>query len=366
MRYLRAEARMRRIISGLLATVLVSAIGCSHARYSAANLPNEYMAPHHVSARHVDLSQMPRTTVPAEWLQPGDSVEVSIATGVESGPVPKYKLRVDNQGQVDVPLVGATMVAGLTPNAASQRIRDESVQRGMYVDPKVTVTVDKKRTFQVSVVGAVNEPDTYEIPAANCDLLTAITMAKGVSDEASRFIEIRHSPTTLQALANTAPPVGPDGVALVSYQSASPPPVVNLDLAQLQAMPPHSLQLYDGSVVSVTREPSRKVSVIGLVTKPSQIDMPDGEDLTLLSAIAQAGGTTLSIADKVHVIRTLDSSQQPVVIEASLSAARSGSGDNLRLAQGDIVSVEETPSTITLQAIRSFFRVGFSAAVPGL
>ena len=85
MRYLRAEARMRRILSGLLLPVMLSAIGCSHARYSAANLPQEYMAPHHVSARHVDLSQMPRASAPSEWLQPGDTVEVSIATGVETG-----------------------------------------------------------------------------------------------------------------------------------------------------------------------------------------------------------------------------------------------------------------------------------------
>ncbi len=366
MRYLTAEARMRRIISGLLAAGLLSAIGCSHARYSAANLPNEYMAPHHVSARHVDLSQMPRTTVPSEWLQPGDTVEVSVATGVEKGPPAKWELRIDSAGGIDVPLVGPVSVAGLTPNVAAERIRDESVRRGLYVDPKVTLTIDQRRSYQITVVGAVNEPNTYEIPATSCDLMTALTMAKGVSDEASRFIEIRHSSTAIAELAKQPPPVGPEGVALASYQPPNLAPVMNIDLANLSAIPPGALQLLDGSVVSVAREPKRVVSVIGLVKKPNQVDMPEGEDLTLLDAIAISGGTSLSIADKVHVVRSAPNGVGPVVIEASLSDARSGGPDNLRLAPGDIVSVEETPTTMVVQSIQSFFRFGFSAAVPGL
>jgi len=356
---------MHRIQSSCVIALLVTASGCSHAMYSAANLPAEYMAPHHVSARHVDLSSMSRNAIPAEWLQTGDSVEVTMATGVETGPVPKWKLTVDNSGMIDVPLVGATPVAGLTPTVAADRIRDESIRKGVFIDPKVTVSMEEKRTFQVSVVGAVNEPDTYEIPASNCDLLTAITMAKGVSDEASRYIEIRHSPTAIQQLANQAPPSGPEGIALASYQPASLPPVVNLDLAELQSTPSEMLRVLDGSVINVTREPTRTISVIGLVNRPRTVEMPAGEDITVLEAIAEAGGTKLSIADKVQIVRSSKNRPTPVVIEVSLADARSGGPDNLRLAAGDIISVEETPTTMALQTIQSFFRIGFNAAVPG-
>jgi polysaccharide export outer membrane protein len=332
--------------------------------YSAGNLPREFIAPQHISARHVDFSRMQRNVMPAEWLQPGDKVNVSIATGVETGNVPKWDLVVDSQGTVDVPLVGATPVAGLSPNAAAERIRLDSIRRGLFIDPKVTVAVTQPRTYRVSVVGAVNKPDTYDIPVSDCDILTALTMAEGVSDSASRFVQIRHSPQTLRNLAQTQT-VGPDGVALASFQNASPPPVVNLDLSKLQSTPSNDLQLYEGSVISVEREPKRFVSVIGLVRLPKQVDMPDGEDLMLLDAIAVAGGTTLSIADKVQIVRTIPGNPTPIVIEASLKEARSGGNSNLRLAAGDVVSVEETPSTIVLQTIQTFFRVGFSAALPG-
>lgn len=365
--YPQSDARMRRFIYSMLGTaVLLVASGCSHAMYSAANIPGEYVAPHHVSAKHIDFSQMQRNSVPTEWLQAGDSLEITIATGLETGSPAKQPGRIDEAGNVDVSLIGSVPVAGLTPTVAAERIRDQSIQRGVYVNPNVTVTIAEKRTYSVSVVGAVNEPDTYEIPASNCDLLTALTKAKGVSDEASRFIEIRHSPGALEQLAKKPPPVGPEGVALASYQPTSLPPVVNLDLAELQSTPPAMLQLLDGSVINVTREPSRTISVMGLVNRPQKVEMPAGEDITVLEAIAEAGGTTISLADKVQIVRSSESSPTPIVIEVSLADARSGGPDNMRLAPGDIVSVKETPTTMALQTIRSFFRVGFSAAVPGL
>jgi len=88
--------------------------------------------------------------------------------------------------------------------------------------------------------------------------------------------------------------------------------------------------------------------------------------LMLLEAIAQAGGTALSIADKVHVVRNLPGRNRPAVIEVSLADARNGGPDNLRLAAGDVVSVEETGFTMAVQTLQSFFRVGFTAAMPGL
>lgn len=351
----------------LLVILLGVASGCSQTRYSASTLPRQFAASRHVSARHIDFTTMRRNSVPTEWLQAGDEVSVSIATGVERGEAPHWELTVGPDGTLNTPLVGTTPVAGLNPSAAAARIRDDGIRRGIYVDPKVTVLLEKKRSFKVAVVGAVNKPDTYELPASNCDLLAALTMAEGVSDEASRFVQIRHSPTTLQSMAMEPPVVGPGGIVLASFNSQTPPqPVVNLDLANLQSVPEDALRLYDGSVVQVTRETKRFVSVMGLVQSAKRVEMPDGEDFHLLDAVAQAGGTTLSIADKVFVIRSAPGQGEPIVIEASLKEAREGGDSNLLLAAGDVVSVEETPATVTLQAIQTFFRVGFSAALPGI
>lgn len=353
--------------TGLLVACLLGILsGCTQGRYSAGTLPNQFVAPHHVSARHTDFTSLRRNSPPNEWLQAGDEVTVSIATGIEIGKAPQWNLTVAPDGSINVPLVGATPVAGLTPNAAANQIRDDAIRRGIYVAPKVTLSTVKKRSFKVAVVGAVNKPDTYEIPATSCDLLTAITVAEGVSDEASRFIQIRHSPATLQSIALESSATDANGVSLASYNNDHRPSVINIDLANLQSISEEALRLYDGSVVQVSREPKRLVSVLGLVRNAKRVEMPAGEDLHLLDAIAQAGGTTLSVADKVLVVRSISGQADPIVIEASLKNARQGGDSNLRLAAGDVVSVEETPATVIIQAIQTFFNVGFNAPVPGL
>ena len=192
-------------------------------------------------------------------------------------------------------------------------------------------------------------------------------MAEGVTDDASRFVQIRHSPITLQNLAqNQSMQVGPNGVALASYALPPTSTVVDVDISELSDLPPQSLNLFDGSVVSVKREPKRFVTVQGLVKDPKKVEMPIGEELTLLDAIAEAGGTTLSVADKVYITRNSLNSAQPVVIQASLADARSGGKSNLRLMHGDSVSVAETTPTVLVQAVQTFFNFGFNFGLPGL
>ena len=52
------------------------------------------------------------------------------------------------------------------------------------------------------------------------------------------------------------------------------------------------------------------------------------------------------------------------MIEASIRDAKGDGASNLRIAAGDVISVEETPLTFALGTIQTFFRFGFSAALP--
>jgi polysaccharide export outer membrane protein len=310
----------------------------------------------------LDLSALSHHDRPAELLQPGDSVELTVVTGIETTPAPKWTLRVNDQGMLDVPLVGPVPAADLTPRDAESRIRDESIRRGVYIAPKVTLTVAERRKFRITVAGAVKEPGTYEIPVSDCDVLAAITQAKGLDEDASTRIEVRHPLNSQTGLASTAITEG------ISQASANQPTVgerFEFDIAEVGMVQPAQLHLRDGSVVMVARQPKRVVNVMGLVRLPAQVEIPPGEDLMLLDAIAQAGGTTISFADQVQIVRRIPNQPQPVVISASLRSARMGAADNLRLAPGDLVSVEETPTTLVVDTLRTFFRVGFAANVPG-
>lgn len=339
----------------LLFAALVGCAGCQSATYQAAKLPPEIAAGRVDSARKVDLSSLARTSVRSEAIYPGDVVEVTIATGLEEKSPERWPLRVSDAGDVGVPLVGTVHVAGLLLPDAEQAIRHECINRRLYRDPQVSVLLRNRKTVRVSVVGAVAKPGTYELPSVNCDLLAALIAAGGLTPEASTIVEIRNMPdaTAVYTAANPSRTVAQTGSVRIDLIAAG-----------------HGLnpdyRIEDGSVIMVREQEPKTIQVIGLVRKPDQLKIPPDEEVRLLDAIAMAGGLTTELADKVHVIRNLESSDQPVVIQASMREAKRGGSANLRLAPGDVVSVEETPLTFTVSTIQNFIRFGFSAAIPGL
>ena len=110
--------------------------------------------------------------------------------------------------------------------------------------------------------------------------------------------------------------------------------------------------------MTVERRDPESIQVTGLVNKAGEIKYPIGTELRLLDAISQAGWTSNQGANKVYIIRN---TPRPIVMEASLREAKRNVNENIRLAPGDVVSVEQTPTTVmidTLKLIR--FAVGTS------
>lgn len=113
----------------------------------------------------------------------------------------------------------------------------------------------------------------------------------------------------------------------------------------------------------VTRHDPKPVHVMGLVNKPGQYDLPVNQDLRVLDAIAMAGGASSSVAEKVFVIRQVPGQSEAKVVRVRLSKAKRDGVENLKLAAGDIVSIEQTPFTFALEAVKSFVRVGLSSSL---
>jgi polysaccharide export outer membrane protein len=308
------------------------------------------------ASRTPDLTSLGQSRPNTEQIFAGDVLDVEVSTGLERNAFSnRWKLRVGDDGVVAVPLVGPVPVAGLILPQAEEAIHHASVERGIYRNPQVTVQVAERRSIRVSVVGEVARPGDYNVPLAQADLLAAIAMAGGLkSDSAGDMIEISYPPN-------------PYAVRQASYPGGPPSPVagrsVTIDLRDVSEQKP-DIHLENGSVVMVTRKPARMFTVQGLVKKPGEFDGLNDRDIRLLDALAMAGGRTMEIADRVLIFRTVEGSDQPVVITASVSEAKKGGPGNLLIAPGDIVSVEETPVTFALGTITRFARLGFSAAVP--
>ncbi len=83
---------------------------------------------------------------------------------------------------------------------------------------------------------------------------------------------------------------------------------------------------------------SKKVSIIGQVSKPGSLSWNDG--MKLFEAVAQSGGFT-SIADSNHVILTRQTAPgKSVTVTVSVDAIAEGSQPDIALQAGDSIKVD--------------------------
>ena len=349
-----------------VALLALSSSGCQQRLFYAHSLPPQFAAPRITNVQRLDLSRLARDSVKADVIYSGDVLDYMVVTGLEDKLPQVVPLRVAADGTINVPLIGPLPVAGLELTEAERIIHDESIRHGIYRDPQISLIVRNRRSFGVTIVGAVEKPGFQEIAAPNSNLLAAIVAAGGLTKDASPIIEIRHPPQpVIAANFNEPPPQDRTGAEFAGWRrratAMAPPRTQRINLEEAAATGNGDFQLADGSVVMVMKQPERSVHVMGLVRKPDQLKFPTDQDLNLLDAISSAGGRTTELADKVHIIRQSPQGGPPIVIEASIREAKSDGASNLRLAAGDVVSVEETPLTFMFVTLQQMIRFGFSA-----
>src|SRR5262249_34257257 len=93
-------------------------------------------------------------------------------------------VRLDQDGNIVLPLIGTVAVGGLTTPAAQERIEEQLKNGGYLINPKVTVAVAEFQGRQYAVAGGVNQPGTYALKSNKIGLMTAISEAHGVRENA--------------------------------------------------------------------------------------------------------------------------------------------------------------------------------------
>jgi polysaccharide export outer membrane protein len=361
-----AERQTRRHLSSALAVMLAAVValpGCAQRVYRADRLPVELTARLPVPIDTINLSGLADRPAQTEVICPGDVLEVSILTDYNKLTTTATPVRVAGDGTVEVPLVGRVQVAGQEVEQAEQTIIAESQVRGIFRNPCITLSMKQPRTNKITIVGAVNAPGVHDLPRRSSTLLAALVAAGGLSKEAGPDVEIRHSKPP------SARPLGPGGSpegALTAHEQPAGEPAgmivrVNLATAAQDRKAPYLLE--DGDVVHVFKRELERIAVLGLVRKPGSFEFPANRPLRVLDAIALAEGTPNPVADKVVLIRRPAGKPEPVNIAVSIQKAKNGS-ENLELQPGDTVVVEQTPATVVVDIVQTFFRVGFSATFP--
>jgi polysaccharide export outer membrane protein len=196
---------------------------------------------------------------PSLRLGSGDLIDVT----VYNVPDLTTKTRVGTNGDVYLPLIDYVHVAGLTAEQAQNLIQKRLADGGFIKDPHVSVFVDQYSSDGVSVLGEVARPGIF--PAVGEQrLFDLISAAGGLTEKAGHSITITHRGESNQS----------ESISLSR---------------NLADNPANNVAIYPGDTIIVRK--ADVVYVVGDVGKPSGFLMDSGH-LTVLQAIALAGGTT--------------------------------------------------------------------------
>jgi polysaccharide export outer membrane protein len=254
---------------------------------------------------------------------PEDLLEVSVFE------VPELNrtVRVSEKGAISLPLIGEVKVAGLTAREVEIRLREVLAEK--YVaDPQVTVLVKEFASRKVSVLGAVGKPGVYEMLGPR-NLMQVLSQAGGLTPQAGAELFV------IRRTRRGGDP-GQEADTPVETRTA-------IDIQRLitHKDPALNVAIEAGDIVSVPIDRPIYIYVDGAVKTPGRIEQLESRPITLLQAIAKAGGATdLANLKKVQVIRKGGGTQETVVL--NVQKIRDGKAADPTLQEGDVVVVPET------------------------
>ena len=241
----------------------------------------------------------------AMTIGPGDLLDLTVFN------VPELilKVRVDSKGIVSLPLLGDVSLSGMTVHDAQLAIVSELVERELVRKPQVSLLVEEFATQGITVYGEVNTPGIYPLMGPH-SLYDAISVAGGLTFKAG------HTVTILHAGDQDLPKV--------------------IELSGGRPRDRENVSLYPGDTVIVSR--AGVIYVLGEVNKPGAFLVEDNTSMSLLKAVALAGGSTKTASLK-HVILIRKSSGSTVELEISLDQIYHSKAADVPLDAEDIVFI---------------------------
>jgi polysaccharide export outer membrane protein len=271
--------------------------------------------------QNLSMANRLKNSPPTEYiLGPEDTVEISVFRHDEL----KMEVAISATGKIPYYLIGDVQAGGLTQFQLRDTIQRELAK--FIKDPKVVVRITEYRSHKAFVLGQVKNPGVYRM-RNDYTLLEAISSAGGITPDAylSGAFLVR------------------DGkMLLVNF----------LDLIK-RGNTEENIPLLPGDIVYIPDKSEQKVYILGEVNKQSGI--PIQERLTLLEAIAQAGGFTHDANKKsILLLRGNLSEPEIMTIDAKHILKESDLMANIPLQRGDIVYV---PSSLFADVERVAIRL---------
>jgi len=292
--------RRRRLVLNIFGAIILTA-------RAFAQVPSQAPAP-------ATAQEANDVLIRAYRVGPGDLLELKVFEVKELD----QTVRVSEDGSITLPLLGRVVIEGLTQEGVVQKLT--GLLSAKYVkNPQVTIFIKEYKNQQVAVIGAVAKAGSYELVGRK-NLLQIISMAGGFSENAGNSVFILRE--------------GPDGKTST----------VAIDLKDLLVNGNQALNvpLEPNDVINVPIDKEIRVFVMGRVTRPGAVKAKLSEGISLLQAIADAGGLAEGAKESGVLITRKDKAGKEQKIKVNLKDIIKGKKKDFILQEGDVVFVPES------------------------
>jgi polysaccharide export outer membrane protein len=227
-------------------------------------------------------------------------------------------VRVSEDGNIALPLIGEIEVEGLTKSELEKKVAQLLEEKYLH-NPQVTIFIREYQSKRVSIIGAVKEPGRYELLGRQT-LLHMIAQAGGMTNQAGEEIIVVREKT--------------DG----SSRSLR----ISIDDLILEGDPSLNIPLEPGDIVNIPIDMVVHVYVFGQVRSPGALEVKKSNIPTLVQAIAQAGGFSDRAAKGRVVLKRENEQGQEEERKVNIKAIMKGKIEDIQLKENDVVFVPET------------------------
>ncbi len=281
-------------------------------------------------------------------LGPDDSLDIS---GPELTEVANKAVRINSDGDIQVPPAGRVHVGGLTVQQTEQGLN--KVLSTYIRHPQVVVTITELRSQPVSILGAVNTPGVHQVQGHKT-LLEMLSLAGGIRQDAGYSIRI-----TRQLDWGCIPLPGAALDASGRFSVAE----VNLKKIMEAKNPEENIQIFPHDVISVPK--AEMVYVIGEVKRSGGFVLGEHQSISVLQALSLAEGLN-GTADTRHakILRLKRDADQREEMPVDVKDVLNGKKPDVPLHGDDILFIPgSTGKKAALRSLEAAIQTGTGLAI---
>lgn len=279
------------------------------------------------------MPALSQVAAPAIHIEPGDMLDVT----VYDSPDLSGHYRVNEKGDVAVPLIGSLHVQGKTADEAQIAIEKKYINSEILKSETahVVLFVSEYATQGIVIGGEVKSPGVY--PSLGVRMLNdLVVQAGGITPLAASQIYIKHRDENVYK-------------SIIDYNPGAMPPLLP------------NIQVFPGDTIMIPKAGS--VFVVGNVNRPGNYILDIRYTMTVKKALAMAEGERGSSTLRKAQLTRSNSDGQSMIVYIDIIKIYQGKSPDIAMRDGDVLYIPRSgKKAAASQAISSMLGMGTSVA----